>query len=292
MSTDIRNGYLLPPFTLMELQNFTLRMRESIAKVTKELVHSKAADLCAELIDTATLKGKEAAARKLAELDKEEDLSGRPINIAYWGMLRKEKEIQHSKERNPSFDFGFHACIIPTPDQLLAMIYTEQEAYISCWTKMEEVTPYPYWNSTDEPDGISRTEWKKRERTWDKALGKRGIPALVGFRVECYTGIPRFHPDDLVANMPSWEDRVMRHAKSELINNKMKELAGRDKVIIWSNAGRLFHQANDWIIKTEEGQAALEGAIELVRSSLKPVLSSEDIVQPLSTFISERRHST
>lgn len=30
------------------------------------------------------------------------------------------------------------------------------------------VEDFAYWNNTDEPEGMTRTEWKARERMWDK----------------------------------------------------------------------------------------------------------------------------
>jgi hypothetical protein len=108
------------------------------------------------------------------------------LSVIHVELVRWQKEIKGSGNRDPSVDFGFDVSVIPdrsprVPANLLGIFYTEQGPFINVLKAKRWFIDYSYWNNSDRPDDISEQAWKTRCRHWDAALGKDGIPSIAGF---------------------------------------------------------------------------------------------------------------
>ena len=82
--------------------------------------------------------------------------------------------------RNPVWDFSCEVCILTARRKTLALLYAEQNHYEQLWIKRSSVVPYPYWDNTDRPEGLTAAQWERRGRTWREAIGSTWVPGQGG----------------------------------------------------------------------------------------------------------------
>lgn len=98
-----------------------------------------------------------------------------------WLNLHKlQIEIKKTQVREPLLDFSAELTIFPCKDYTLAITFFEHPEYKKLWESLPEVTPYPYWNNSDLPDGVTKDQWAAREVIWGLALRGWKTPATTG----------------------------------------------------------------------------------------------------------------
>ncbi len=80
-----------------------------------------------------------------------------------------EKEYQQSNHKAKIM-------FIPCGRKTLGMFFGDYSYYKILFEDTENIADYHYQNQTDKPDDISDTEWKRRAKDWDKAIGPDYIP--------------------------------------------------------------------------------------------------------------------
>lgn len=167
MSTNIYHGRII--------RNCTLEQ----ALVRLKTIRPK----CVELAQQAIAK--EIAKKRCLWLDMDQNFHPIPRKEKeqpFWRMLEllKTEKAQVDSGVRSRWDFTLEVCLIPMGNDILCLLFLEnnpgyQEALASIG-----VENYAYQNSTDKPDEISSEEWTSREEAWSKAIG-RDVPAAVGF---------------------------------------------------------------------------------------------------------------
>jgi hypothetical protein len=143
-----------------------------------------------------------------------------------WFLRVGQSKIDETGRRMPPIDFAVDVTLLPDihSGDLYALLFTERQAYRDVWESLSWVTPYPYWDSTDRPDGVSASEWARRAAAWDRVLPSSTAPATAGLSWSLIAqGNHTVCGEDLIAAdplraefaLPSKADRAREIARCE-----------------------------------------------------------------------------
>lgn len=269
MSTKIFNGYYIPWMKLEELHQF---MREFMGKInteSEEILNKTVAEMATRSYDSYTLgllKGK-----KLSE-------QACPLVQAYTDLMTRNRAFKDKGVRDPFTDFGCAVCFIPAKEynKIFCLLYSDQKSYDKIWEEMPGVVEYSYWNNTDKPDEISERDWNVRGLGWESVLGETGIPADVGFTIECGSkGLPfRERVEELI---PPFDERVDDMVESVILHDKyhefMSELAGLREE---DHDPDFYKQSVQWL-REQRGTEFYQEKKKEIRGKLKEDLTGDDL---------------
>lgn len=261
MSTKVHHGFKINTVDLWELHGLMTSLRatcEPLARWHLTRTHLR------RMIEEADER------RVLPEVKREESVWSTCFKRAMdaEAMLKKGR-------RQPQLDFSFEVCLVPRGAYLLGLWYTEQRVFQDELFKLPKVEPYPYWNNTDQPEGISDEEWRARGEEWGEAIGW-SAPAEKGFTYQItrpqMAGL--FERELVTAEMhTSFEDRVARGARSLAIHRKW------DKEAPPENAVGVYLKIERWLRDAKEGKAYLEGIKREVAGLLPERYSVDDFFE-------------
>jgi len=262
MSLKIYTGFKLKTNDMLELHRELMKFRDELGvEVEKKQINYFARE-CSILLDAVAV-----GARKLKKTDS-------IISIVYHKHFDKMEEVNKKDIRHPDVDFSFSLSILPTEnDELVGIVYTEQQEFLDKWFEKPFVEEYMYWNNTDAPDHVTEEDWKARGDVWSKVLEPfNGIPAMLGFNVDCvpkYIGPPQI--PDIVSNFPSFEDRASRIAEDVLF-----EEMHRKETLDANTAVRIYTNFMKWL-GSDEGRLVKAKKQGVIEAKLKKEVTVEDI---------------
>lgn len=93
-----------------------------------------------------------------------------PLSCVHFECMDRAYASTVMQRRDPEIDLRFEFVVFPQKKGLLGLAYAEHKEYLKLLEDRgwEE---YPYWDNTDEPEGIPIKEWKARGLEWAKATG-------------------------------------------------------------------------------------------------------------------------
>lgn len=208
-----------------------------------------------------------------------------PLSTAWFRTSDRVREIERTHYRDPEVDFSFSMAVIPCNGRVYGLLYTEVAEFDEMWYAEELVERYPYWNNADPPDGISWEEWEERGREWNTVLEMDGIggydaPALRGFSATC---VPLFlpfpKPEEVLAYVPTFEERVMRHAKDCVVDRKFREIVDKEHggQLPQNGVYGILFRALDYL-KSEAGMSELSAEQTRLKGVLVPDLTKEHLL--------------
>jgi len=236
MSTKIFNGYALG-FSAMtpiwEIDLWAQQLRSRIGHVERQLRAKLFASTTATLIDrVCLLEASEHLLPLVNEMTGATSLSEHQsqYRVIIDHIAGREQKIRTTQQRDPLYDFECNVQVLHASGRnlLLAMLFTEQAAFRIIWRRMPGVREYAYWNNTDPPAYLTKEQWQRRERDWDKALGDEGIPSLRGFNIECQHVYGHPAMEDILGAMPTFAARARERGEDRLFH---AWLAGREQTV-------------------------------------------------------------
>lgn len=271
MSTKIYNGYILKNdelFDSVKLLEFCLKHQKKFTKLKQKLGLKVLADNFISALDSKYINGEQPA----------------PIDVlgnAWMEISERVREISRSMRRDVEVDLEVTVCFIPIisgkdeTKKMLALFYAENEEFTKCWESIKGVSEYHYQNQSDQPDELSKAEWRQREKDWNQALPyNAAVPAMRGFVFKfCDDFFPFFEKDDLLKLVPPYEKRVEENSKRLLLDRKwQKHIEPMDenelKNHLWSTFMQFHDEHKKWRSETEEGKQALEETRQEVASKI------------------------
>lgn len=106
--------------------------------------------------------------------------------------------------------------IVADPSLLYATLYCTETAFREAFEALPGVMAWPYWDSSDGPDGLSMAEWGHRKEVWDRVIGcdapaQRGLVFELGRTRFRFAGFRAVWRDAAVleAHIPSAERRAL-----------------------------------------------------------------------------------
>lgn len=199
-----------------------------------------------------------------------------PVFAATLDISDRVKKIEREGTRDPRRDFSFSVSVIPVGEQLLALLFTENEALQKTFASAPEVAPFPYWNHSDRPKKVTEAEWEERRRLWDEALAGSGIPSANGFTLELRdviifgTSIEGFV-------CPTPEVRAREHAVNAVLGRRIRPMVKKCQAAKERVASHEVMEALRWVERDEEGQAVVAAEVAIVAAKLKPEITLEDL---------------
>lgn len=270
MSTKIYNGYCMPK-SLDLLEDFMIDFREKGQEIIIQNLTKLTAGLTSYNVDRFFF----------GTLD-DEQLADCAISKVMRHIDNEYKTIRTTRQRNPLFDFECEISVLvpKNSEKTLLMLFTEQKELKELFESYEYIKEYFYWDNTDMLETVSEEEWKQRSKDWDAALPGSGVPARNGLTFELVGDyLPIIDVEDILGNMPSFEDRCKKVAK-EKVSSYIKDQSVWDK--LKSGSGYQFLQAVQEFEKSDEGIAAFNELMEKAKETLPKDLTREIIVSNLN----------
>lgn len=198
MSTKIYNGYKLtnPPKNLKEVRDILFKFKEqAMAYYRKKYYGLVARDIVRIYDDAVVLKEVDYAFPHFTDDKIIETIHDQNKYSSIWGAVTKAVDRRANIFRKqPSrshdffqYEFYCNIIILPCNEQVFLMMFTEERGIQDIFDKMEDIEEYPYWDNSDQPDGMTWEEWKERGVEWDEALGT-GVPSQNGFGIDIIDG--------------------------------------------------------------------------------------------------------
>ena len=259
MSTKIFNGWRMLDTTLDEAVKKIQAFRRDIAERADALAAERVARIITEAIDEKALRAwrdKPLAEDHLHSIDE-----------VWQSILERQKKIKDTMGRDPTVDFEVTMNIYPLRGDVLGIIHTEQNDWEKAWFGSDGVEFYGYWNNTDRPEETSDAEWLQREQDWDGVLARWSAPAdTTGATAAIHDGSVEMPSiEDIMACIPSFEDRLKRNAKAVLRGKRMEAaLFGKDPSKLSISVFVSVDMKTSDHFKTKEGQAELAKEEELL----------------------------
>lgn len=283
MSTKIYNGFVLPKMSLDQLHKLVLKMRERMACIHDDLYHERMASLCCGILDNYTFQPTDVFLKVLKEeceyLNRFKDpLDWYPMVIADVILRERQQKIKQTMKRDPVYDLDCEMVLIPGKRKIHMLFYAENKAYYEMLETFPEIQEYPYWDNTDPPDDVTRKQWRKRGKEWDKALSahRSEIPSLCGFTADLVvTGRIMPRVPQILASMPTFEQRVEHYAWKEALKQVFHSQETTE-----STKRDLYFKALEHL-RTDEGKAMLEKEKQRLAKILQPFYTKEDLLKPL-----------
>ena len=174
--------------------------------------------------------------------------------------------------------------ILPVEHRVLLMAFAEQQEYLTLLYKKDYLEYYGYWNNTDPPENVTEKAWAHREKIWNEALKKDGIPSQNGFSVDLHhpvlywnLKIPKSIPD-IINALPTFELRLEKLAYRGAINEAIKIVNG-DKEFDSSEIGSTYFNAEDYLKNHPD---ILIKYKDKIGNSLIKTITEKELLKPFS----------
>lgn len=273
MSTKIYNGYKMPK-SLDLLQDFMMDFREKGQEITIKNLTKLTAGLTSYNVDRFFF----------GSLD-DVQLADCAISKVWRYIDDEYKKVRTTRQRNPLFDFECEISVLvpKNSDKTLLMLFTEQKDLKELFESYEYIEEYYYWNNSDPLETVTEEEWEQRSKDWDAALPDSGVPARNGLTLELVGDyLPIIDVEDVLENMPSFEDRCKKVAK-ERVASYMKDQSVWDELKNGkSGSAYKFFQAVKEFENSDEGVAAFNELMAKAKEKLPKELTREIIVANLN----------
>lgn len=274
MSTKVYNGFKFKSSDMIDIHTAIMDFRMELEALHLRALAELYAKLAVQMIDKAAMvPGKHAGES--------------PLVKAWENVITRQKEIKKTGGRDPDVDFDFSLSILPFRGEVYGIVYTEKSAWRDLWLEKDFVEDFSYWNNSDRPEGLSKDDWKHRSDVWHDMFGTGifTVPAMCGFNADCTR--ESLHPssEDVLAAVPSFEDRVLYHAINEVAGaefGRRKAAMERDtpeeeQKFIPSHYFGMVTDARRWLT-TEDGKLAVEAEVSRLRTILPPEITREILI--------------
>ncbi len=213
MSTKIFNGHeivghtldsFLPVLRSLQEQLRTLAHRQAVRVITR---------LAVALHDRHTLG---------LEVAKEQNF----LMAAEFEVMRRQKEVDATKRRDPTVDFEFTVCLFPVEGRLLATTYVEQRELKQLWDVQTWRREFGYWDNTDPPEELAEAEWDERARLWGLVFPGYDAPSEVGYSFTLLPMDGHFlfaNNEEVAAHLPTLEERAQAMSIPWLLHRRKAE---------------------------------------------------------------------
>ena len=215
--------------------------------------------------------------------------------ITYDSVNRKSEIYKKQTYRASVFsecDFECNVVILPSNDNVFLMLFAEDREIKNILLDTGEIEEYPFWDNTDQPDGMTGEEWEKRGNEWDAALSY-GIPSVDGFTMILADGIFSIEIffsefptrlEGIIENMPSLDARAerltvasMRSEWEETDEKELNQLVKEKRYSEIEKSGKTFKQ---FLTRNME-------RFEKTKNNIKKIIKTEITIQDLKTTVGD-----
>lgn len=97
------------------------------------------------------------------------------------GVAARAEDLQARSVINVSCDVAI--CWDSMDRHHMYGIVFGSDAHLRAVTALADIDPYPYWDNTDRPAGITDNDWENRRLIWNRVVPRHQTPAEVGVMI-------------------------------------------------------------------------------------------------------------
>lgn len=214
MSVVIRSGIIFPGADLSRTYDLLERFALRIAALTADELATFLAKHACRKLDAACAGGPD---------------DGRAPLSSAWDEIDRGRKAEREGLRHPLTDFEFRVDLFPVGSNVYGMVRTERSHWFDCLLSEHapDVREYAYWDNTDRPDEIAASEWRSREKVWDRISNTmiRGRTSG-GCTIDLSRRLDAPKPAQLMAKLPDLATRIARTAKDRAVEHFLLHESG------------------------------------------------------------------
>jgi hypothetical protein len=269
MSFNVHNGYIIKNMSVTELQDFFHRFQKKAAELKKKSLSKILAKTISQNVDLFKLG---------IFTPRNEDLKENIYQLKSLELIKRIETVENEKRRDPEIDFESTISFIFKDNKCYALFFCDNKELNKLWVNSSEVTPYPYWNSTDRPKDVSEVEWRMREEIWDSFYKNQTTPDQNGFSfVFSKNDYRLIEKSDCMRNFPNLKERA-KYATTEILLKDYFDNLRTNQQLIESTQSYIKHYSQFCEkIQTIEFKPIVEETNAQVLSLLVPEIQEEDL---------------
>lgn len=247
MSTKIYSGFKFADPDLSVIHRHIMDWRNELRPLQQRATDAFVAEIAINMFDAERMRPGSHTGKS-------------PLMEAISTLWDRQAEVKKTQRRDPLVDFEFTISLMPFEGQVYGITYTEQRAWQTLWMDKPFVLDFCYWDNTDPPEELPEEEWEERGRVWSKILDGAIMtaPSMAGFSADCTHESLMPDSDNVVAVLPTHEERVARRARFATAAARVKTLEAEKGPPATSYEGTAYSlDAMEWL-QTEDGRKALD----------------------------------
>lgn len=270
MSTKIYHGFKFADPDLTVIHRHIMDWRQELRPLQKKATDAFVAEIAVNMFDAermhpGTHKGKT------------------PLTDAVLMLWDRQAEVKKTQRRDPMVDFEFTISLMPFEGQVYGIAYTEQREWQRLWLEKPFVIDFCYWDNTDPPEELPEDEWEERGRIWNAIFNEAimSAPSMAGFNADCTHEAMMPDTDNVVAVLPTHEERVARRARFATAAARIKTLEAEKGPPATSYEGTAYSlEAMEWL-QTDDGRKALDAEKHRIAGILEAEVTREMLLEKL-----------
>jgi hypothetical protein len=257
MSTKIFNGFRFADPDLATIHRQIMEWRAELRPLHQQAANRFVAELAIAAIDEERLR----PGSHSGQIPVMEGIS------KLWDM---QAEVRKTQRRNPAVDFEFTISLMPFEGQVYGIVYSEQQEWLRLWMAKPFVIDFSYWDNTDPPEEVSEQDWAERGRVWDAILSEAVFtaPSMAGFAADCTHEALSPDIDNVVNELPSFQERISRTARFLVVSAEMSRRQSANPLDTRS-LGSQAVEVHEWF-RSEAGSLAFEAEKLRLANLLEP----------------------
>lgn len=270
MSTKIYHGFKFADPDMTVIHRHIMHWRQELRLLQKKATDAFVAEIAISMFDAERMHPGTHTGKS-------------PLTDAVLMLWDRQAEVKKTQRRDPSVDFEFTISLMPFEGQVYGIAYTEQREWQRIWMAKPFIIDFAYWDNTDPPEELPDAEWEERGRVWGAVLGGAimSAPSMAGFSADCTHEGLFPDTDNVVANLPSFEDRVGRRAKFAAAAAHVERLKAAEGQPATSYEQTSYSlEAMEWL-QTDDGRKALDAEKGRIAGILEAEVTREMLLEKL-----------
>lgn len=167
MSIKLYNSYKLPKMSMNQFFKMVQDLKKEVYKKQLALYKKEVVDTCLEIFDYLSLYPNSKVYLKETYFSEGDKIKAEGL-VSHWLELN-----QKAKKKSDKMDqFYFHINFLFYKGTIYAITREyPNSTYHKVLKKIANAKLYEYWDNTDHPQGMTRSQWVARGKEWERVLG-------------------------------------------------------------------------------------------------------------------------
>jgi hypothetical protein len=270
MSTKIYGGFKFADPDLTVIHRHIMDWRKELRPLHQKAANVFVAEIAINIFDNERM-------RPGSHTDKV------PLMEGISTLWDRQSEVKKTQRRDPLVDFEFTISLMPFEGQVYGIVYTEQREWQSLWMDKPFIIDFSYWDNTDPPEELPYEEWEERGRVWSTIFDGAimSAPSMAGFNADCTHDTLMPDTENVVAVLPTHEERAVRRARFAAATahvERLKAAKGQPKTSFEGTEYSL--DAMEWL-QTEDGRKAQDAETRRIAGILEAEVTREMLLSKL-----------
>lgn len=175
-------------------------------------------------------------------------------------LLVAMQRIRHSLTEKEEFEYFLGFANVDNKHTVAIPFFPNYECIETMLKNHPEFEPFGYWNDTDPDENVSKKEWEKRRKIWEKVFEHSGVPSETMFMIRLVDSRLIIPDDENMEKLPTIEERKKTLARDKAFQKALdkeqetnEDVRGEDAYQLYVNAMQNSKQYEEEIEKELEG---------------------------------------